>query len=38
MKLSDLRVDPKTLDTYTPPRHQGTVNHRLLSSPQCSGH
>lgn len=33
MKLSDLRVDPKKIDTYAPPRHQGTVNHRLWPKP-----
>lgn len=37
MKLSDLRVDPKTLDTYAPPRHRGTVNHRLWPKPGMSG-
>ena len=29
MKLSDLLVDPDQLDTFSPPRHAKTLNHRL---------
>lgn len=29
MKLSDLLVDPDHLDTFSPPRHAKTLNHRL---------
>ncbi len=29
MNLQDLIVDPNKLDTYSPPRHGNTVNHRL---------
>lgn len=29
MKLSDLLVDPGLLDTFSPPRHAKTLNHRL---------
>lgn len=35
MKLSDLLIDPDVLETYSPPRHSETVNHRLW--PQTEG-
>ena len=35
MKLKDLLIDPNELETYSPPRHTETVNHRLW--PQTGG-
>lgn len=35
MKLGDLLIDPDQLQTYSPPRHGKTVNHRLW--PQTDG-
>ena len=35
MKLKDLLIDPNNLETYSPPRHAETVNHRLW--PQTDG-
>lgn len=35
MKLKDLLIDPDKLETYSPPRHAETVNHRLW--PQTDG-
>lgn len=35
MKLKDLLIDPDKLETYAPPKHAETVNHRLW--PQTDG-